>query len=161
MVRDAEDALSWEGDDDPPVAAQKETSAPALPEGWDAIGKGSETVGRITADGAVIAPGEPEPMSTPMLVSLGVIGGAYLLYIVGWIVGGFRLQGVALFLVSDAVAYQAAMWLAVAAPALWFLAAWVLTRRSKSWVRLVALLAGVVVLIPWPFVMFGSLGGGL
>lgn len=160
MHSDPDDALRWEGDDDSPAAAPQESPEPALPEGWEAVGKGSDAVGRIEADGTVTAAGAPVGLSTPMLVSLGVIGGAYLLYIVGWIVGALRLQGVAQFLVSD-LAYQVTTWLAVAAPALWFLAAWVLTRRSKSWIRILALLAGVVVLIPWPFVMFGSLGGGI
>ena len=157
MPADPDDALHWEGDDELPDAPPKAVSDPALPEGWAAVGKGSEKVGRIEADGTVTPADAAAPLSTPMLVSLGVIGGAYLLYLVGWIVGGLRLQGVALFLV-DGFAYQVTMWLAIAAPALWFLAAWVLTRRAKSWVRILSLLAGMAVLIPWPFVMFGSLG---
>lgn len=159
MERDSDEALRWEGDETPSSAPSAPVE-PALPEGWAAVGKGSDKVGRVEPDGTVIPAGDPAPLSTAMLVATGVIGGAYLLYAIGWVIGGLRLQGVAQFLVAD-VAYQAAMWIAVLAPALWFLAAWVLTRRSKVWVRLLALLAGMAVLIPWPFVMFGSLGGGL
>ena len=56
------------------------------------------------------------------------------------------------------IGYQVALWLAVAAPALWFVTAYVLTRGSKSWVRIVWLIAGLVVLVPWPFIMVGAVG---
>ena len=56
-------------------------------------------------------------------------------------------MGTAQFLVSP-IGYQVALWLAVAAPALWFVTAYVLTRASKSWVRIVWLIAGLVVLVP-------------
>ena len=36
--------------------------------------------------------------------------------------------------------------------------AYALTRASKSWVRIVWLLAGLVVLVPWPFIMVGAVG---
>ena len=73
------------------------------------------------------------------------------------IVGGLRLQGTAQFLVSP-VGYQAALWLAIAAPLLWFVAAYVLSRTARTWVRLVWLVAGLVLLVPWPFVMVGAVG---
>ncbi|MGB4137416.1 MAG: hypothetical protein WA971_12680 [Microbacterium sp.] len=136
-----DDALSWEGD-----PADATTERPTLPEGWKAVGRGSEDV--------VIA-GERPPMSTGMLVSLGAIGGVYLLYTVGWVLGGLRLQAPALFLIPG-VMYQVTLWMAVVAPALWFAAAWALTRNARAWVRLAALLAGVLLLVPWPFVMGGG-----
>ena len=48
--------------------------------------------------------------------------------------------------------------LAIAAPALWFLASWVLTRGRAAWIRVAVLLAGVVLLVPWPFVTVGVIG---
>lgn len=90
-----------------------------------------------------------------MLVLVGIIGGVYLLYTIGWIIGGLNLQGSALFLVPS-VMYQVAVWTAVLAPALWFGAVWLLTRRSAGWVRVVGFLAGAALLVPWPFVMTGA-----
>lgn len=159
MTSDADDALTWEGDDDRPTRkpAPEPEQKPALPRGWDAVGKRSETVGLIQQDGTVSDPAERPPLSTPMLLLIGIVGGVYLLYTVGWIIGGLTLQSSAMFLIPG-VMYQVALWAAVLAPALWFGAVWVLTRRSASWVRVVGLLAGVLLLVPWPFVMTGVAG---
>ncbi|MGB4779317.1 DNA polymerase III subunit gamma/tau [Microbacterium sp.] len=167
MSRD--DALSWGGDDDPTLdvgsrpapepepAPGREAAPPALPLGFTAVGRGSDEVGRIEADGTVTLPGEPAPLSNAVLVSLGILGGAYALFTVGGIIGGLRLQGTAQFLVSP-VGYRFAFWLAVVAPALWFLTAYVLTRGAKAWVRLVWLIGGLALLIPWPFMFVGAVG---
>lgn len=118
------------------------------------MGKGSDAVGRFEAE----APEEErEPLSTAMLLILGVVGGIYLLYSVGWVVGGLRLKPLANLIVDDAM-YVPWFVLAVAAPALWFLAVWVLTRARASWIRIGLLLVGVVLLVPWPFVTVGVIG---
>lgn len=151
MTSDPDDALRWEGDDDATSRDQ------ALPRGWKAVGKGSrEAHSGAEADAAADAH-EHAPLSTAMLVAVGVIGGIYLLYSVGWVIGGFRLQASALFLIPD-VMYHVSLWAAALAPALWFACAWVLTRRSPSWARLAALLAGVLLLVPWPFITSGAEG---
>lgn len=153
MTSDSDDALNWDGDE---AATAK---ARALPSGWNAIGKGSEEVARIDDDGTLIDAEDDEPagLSTPMLLILGVVGGIYLLYMIGWVVGGLRLQPLASFLVTDAM-FLPWFILAIAAPALWFLATWVLTRGKASWVRVAVLLAGIVLLVPWPFVTVGVIG---
>lgn len=163
MTSDADDALTWEGDDDRPTqkpapepAAMPEKK-PALPRGWSAIGKRSETVGRIREDGTVAEAADRPPLSTPMLLLVGIVGGIYLLYTVGWIIGGLNLQSSAMFLIPG-VMYQVALWAAVLAPALWFVAVWLLTRRSATWMRVVGFLGGVLLLVPWPFVMTGTVG---
>ncbi len=172
MTSDSDDALSWDGDEGgaptgrapkkpaqprsaPAAAGQAERSAddPALPEGWNAVGKGSA---------AVVRPGddddeEHQPLSTAMLLILGIVGGVYLLYSVGWVVGGLRLKPLANFFVADAM-FLPWFVLAVAAPLLWFLASWVLTRGRAGWIRVSALLLGVVLLVPWPFVTVGAIG---
>ncbi|WP_144795344.1 hypothetical protein [Microbacterium paludicola] len=160
MTSDADDALSWDGDEDRPEAVDRTPAEPSaarseLPEGWKAVGKDSDTVRPAANESA--AADAPQPLSTPMLLSVGIIGGVYLLYTVGWIIGGLTLQGSALFLVP-AIMYQAAVWAAVLAPALWFLAVWLLTRRAASWVRVAGLIAGAALLVPWPFVMTGAFG---
>ncbi|WP_439592457.1 DNA polymerase III subunit gamma/tau [Microbacterium sp.] len=172
--RPDDDALSWSGDDDPtldvgtPGAIERadeidesETAmdaAPvALPKGYTAVGQGSADVGRIEADGSVVMPGDREPMSNAALIALGVFGGVYLLYVIGWIIGGLRLEFFAVAAVA-APAYYASLLFAVLAPILWFATTYLLTRRSKAWLRIVWYLAGVVLLVPWPFLMVGMVG---
>lgn len=167
MTSDPEDALRWDGDE--------ERGAPSLPEGWRAVGKGSRQVASSppqepdaakdaaphaapTPDAAVDAAelDDAEPvLSTPALVGLGVLGGIYLLYSVGWFLGGTGLLPRTVFLVPEFM-YIVMMWIAVLAPWLWFAASWVLTRRAATWVRLAALIAGAVLLVPWPFLMTGA-----
>lgn len=108
-------------------------------------------------DRAAIDDEAPAGLSTAMLLLVGVVGGIYLLYTAGWIIGGLRLQPLASFLVADAM-FLPWFVLAIAAPALWFLATWVLTRGRASWIRVAVLLAGVVLLVPWPFVTVGVIG---
>lgn len=164
-----DDALSWDGDDDPtlevghrpaaePVTAPTIAPEPAaLPDGFTAVGKGSTTVGHIDADGTVTMPDAPTQMSNAMLVTLGILAGAYLLFTIGWIIGGLRLQGTAEFLVSPG-GYAAALWLAVAAAPVWFLTVFVLTRAAKAWVRVLLLVGGLAPLVPWPFILVGAVG---
>lgn len=156
MTSDSDDALSWDGDEQTPPAAS------ALPTGWNAVGKGSDGVRRIDDDSAAVGetvadPEESEPLSTATLLVLGVVGGVYLLYSIGWVVGGLRLKPLANFFVADAM-FLPWFVLAIAAPALWFLATWVLTRGRAAWVRVSMLLLGVVLLVPWPFVTVGVIG---
>lgn len=176
MARREDDALSWDGDDDPtldvratdaatPVApdAPLESAPTALPAGYAAVGRGSaerdapapipETVdetGEETVD-------EPEraPIGNAALVSVGVLGGIYLLLAVGWLLGGARLQLIAqLFL--DPIAFQVTLWLAVLAAPIWFVTVLVLTRRSRAWIRFALLALGAVLLVPWPFILAGA-----
>lgn len=158
MPTERDEALSWEGDDDPTLAEHAPEPAPvALPEGFTAVGPGAEQVGRLEGDGTVVVPGEPQPMGSAALIGVGVLGGVYLLFTIGWIVGGLRLAGVAQFLVSPVI-YQFALWLAVLAAPAWFGTTYLLTRDAKTWVRIVWLVAGAALLIPWPFVMVGAVG---
>lgn len=150
MTSDPDDALTWEGDD---AASDR---AAALPKGWNAVGKGSGSEARAgTAENA--SPREAAPLSTPTLVAVGVIGGVYLLYTVGWVVGGLRLKPLTTLIVADAM-FVPWFLLAVAAPALWFVTCWLLTRGRASWMRMLVLLLGAVLLVPWPFVTVGVIG---
>lgn len=178
-----DDALTWDGDDDPTLdlgasrepddeaepADARQPTAPttALPDGYTAVGKGSETVGPATAAIAASArskagtgdegPAARASLGNGALVGLGVLGGIYALYAIGWLIGGLRLQGRAQYLVFD-VMYQGSLWLAVLAPLLWFATTFLLTRGRRTWMRFAWLAAGVVLLLPWPFVMIGAIG---
>ncbi|MFJ2541959.1 hypothetical protein [Microbacterium sp. NPDC087589] len=166
MISDSDDALNWDGDEGAAPAAPSPTASgakasaptdgpsddPALPDGWNAVGKGSEAVGRVESEGS-----ERASLSTAMLLTVGIVGGIYLLFSIGWVVGGLRLKPLANLIVADAM-YVPWFVLAVAAPALWFLAVWVLTRAKAAWIRIGLLLLGVVLLVPWPFVTVGVIG---
>ena len=168
-----DDALSWSGDDDPTLdagapKADPEPSGPVLPDGYVAVGRGSEAVDDATDTAATAEADAPDdesaqeltrktPMGSAELITLGVLGGVYALFAIGWLIGGLRLQGRAQYLVFD-VMYQGSLWLAVLAPVLWFATTFLLTRGSRSWVRFTWLAAGVVLLLPWPFVMIGAVG---
>jgi hypothetical protein len=88
---------------------------------------------------------------------VGVFAGVYLLYTVGWVIGGINMKPLANLIVADAM-YVPWLVLAVAAPALWLLAAWVLTRGKAAWTRVALLVLGAVLLVPWPFAMVGVIG---
>jgi len=180
-----DDALSWDGDDDPTLDVGPSASRPAgadpaavsLPDGFTAVGRGSD---RLQPNSATLLPSDEEapagveadveaeaqqmaaPVPAPalgnaMLIAVGVFVGAYALYTIGWIIGGLRLQGYARFLVAP-VGYQVSLWLAIAAPAIWFATVWLLTRASKVWIRIVWLVVGLALLIPWPFILVGAVG---
>jgi hypothetical protein len=170
-----DDALTWDGDDgarpSKPVPDKAASVTPpageaSLPDGWNAVGRGSEAIGHRPDEETPVTDADPAtdaliderpPLSTAMLLTLGVVGGVYLLYSVGWVVGGLRLKPLANFFVADAM-FLPWFVLAIAAPALWFLAGWVLTRGKAAWIRIGVLLLGVVLLVPWPFVTVGAIG---
>ena len=147
-----DDALSWGGDDDPTL----DVGVPAAPRG---AGKGPDAVTRRDAEAAPAVPtpasvAAPAPMDNVTLVSLGVLGGIYLLLAVGWFIGGARLQFVAqLFL--NSTGYVVTWAIAVIAPAIWFVTVLVLTRGRRGWIRMLLLVLGAVVLLPWPFLLVG------
>jgi hypothetical protein len=170
-ARPDDEALTWDGDDDPTLAVGSaavadevdssdadtadEDAATTLPEGWNAVGKGSGAVAveSVPDDTAARRP----HMGNGALIALGILGGFYLLFTIGWLIGGFRLQGSAQYLVAD-VMFQGSFWLAVLAPALWFGTVFLLTQRSAAWVRITWLIAGAILLVPWPFIMVGAVG---
>lgn len=154
---DEDDALRWEGDDDATLApGWKRVGTPVpLASTGDAgatTGEGETTTDAAASaapvdavdDGASTQPGSAE------LVLLGVFGGVYLLYTLGWILSVVRVQNAA----ADPLAqfmFALGLWLAVLAPGLWFGVAFALT-RGRTRARLVWLLVGAVVLLPIAFV---------
>ncbi|GMA27942.1 hypothetical protein [Arenivirga flava] len=85
-----------------------------------------------------------------LLVASGVLGGIYLLFTIGWVLSARQqpaLDGL------PGVMYVLGQWLAVAAPALWFGAALLLTRHRPAPVKLLWLVIGMLLLVPWPFIL--------
>lgn len=160
MTGGRDDALSWDGDDDPTLdvgAARPAPQRPAPGAAPAAAVRRSGDPGRVERDDTVTAPKERASLGNGALLALGVLAGAYLLYTVGWVIGGLRLQGSAQYLVAD-VMFQGSLWLAILAPALWFATVLLLTRRSRHWLRFAWLAVGVALLVPWPFIMVGAVG---
>jgi hypothetical protein len=160
-----DDALSW-GDDDPTLEGgaprdderrtDDEAPAPADAGREDALGRegAAEGPGPDDADDA------PGAMGSVALVSYGVLAGIYALYVLGWALGGFRLRDriqIATGAVAD-VMFQGAMWLGMLAPVIWFVVTVYATRNSPRWRRFAGLAIGMLLLVPWPFVMTGAVG---
>lgn len=153
-----DDALSWEGDDALEARRPEPRRAPTPAVERDAeVASATVDSGRTRADGGDAAD-EPEGIGTATLVLLGIFGGVYLLYTIGWVIGGVGMQAKAMFMLP-APLYLASMWIAVLAPALWFTATLMMTRGGRDWVRISALVVGAALLVPWPFVVAG--GGGV
>lgn len=126
-----EDALAWAGETDPSHVA------------------GPAPVERAAqADVA----GRPQSVtSSLLLVSYGVLGGVYLIYTLGWLISIQRSM-TSLPNLFDEIMFQFGEFLAIASPAIWFAAIFLLTGRRPI-IRLLLLMLGIVVLVPWPFVL--------
>lgn len=170
-----DDALGWAGDDDPTLVSSSatpphradapdsstpkpttpdsttpvsSTPKPTTPDRDDELAEGWTVTGE--PGGYVDAPAGPAPMSSPALVGLGILGGVYLLYTVGWFVGISRIQ----FSGLDPLAgfmFALGTWLAVAAPAVWFGTSYWLT-RGRPRLRWTWLILGALLLAPLPFI---------
>jgi hypothetical protein len=154
-----DDALRWEGDDDPTLApGWKAVGSPAVAgsgaeEASGAEGhSGAAAATGPSADASAAGRGEaagPSQTGSVELVVLGVLAGVYLLYTIGWLITALRTSTPGISIVSDAM-YSLGLWLAVLAAPCWFALA---LRARGSRLRLVWLVAGVLVLVPLPFVM--------
>lgn len=133
---DDDAAITWAGDSDPSLVASKPTAtASSVPE----LVEGNES---------------RDSIPSALLVVYGVLAGAYLLYTVGWLVALQRwdaVRGPSNDLLTEAMT-QIGFVLAMASPLLWFLTTWVLTRGRKPLVRLLWIVVGLLVVLPWPFV---------
>ena len=127
-----DDALTWAGDRD-----STHVEAPAAP--------------RVVVEEAP-AEDAPPRLSSLLLIAYGVLAGVYLLYTLGWITSVVRTTLPVYDLLSG-ILYQFGQFLAIAAPALWFAAAVLLTRDRKPVVRLLWVVLGLVVVAPWPFLL--------
>lgn len=146
---DDDAALHWEGDE------ARGQAAPRM----RAPGPGDPDDGPQDADD------EPEPVpprgpgELALLVATGVLAAVYLAMSVGWIVSAQMLVYPGLDLFGE-IMWQFGEFLSMIAPALWFAAAFTLTpegSRRRGVRRIVALLIGVLVLVPWP-ALLGVLG---
>ncbi|GAB3036597.1 hypothetical protein GCM10027052_13740 [Parafrigoribacterium mesophilum] len=97
-------------------------------------------------------PGPAAGTGSLLLVGYGVFAGVYLLYTIGWF-GAVLRNTLTLAGLIPEVMYQFGEFLAIVAPALWFGAVLLLTRGRRPLTRVLWLLVGMVVLVPWPMVV--------
>lgn len=140
-----DEALHWAGDEArgqaaPRLGEPNATSAPAETE----------------AD-ALEEPDAPRsPAERVLLAGTIAFGLVYLALSIGWISSAQLLVYPSLDLLGE-IMWQFGEFLAMIAPALWFAAAFTLTpagtaRRGTK--RMLGLLAGALVLVPWPALIF-------
>ena len=150
MSTHEEDALSWLGDDD------RLTTGSPLSAKRDAGGASSVKKPQNVASSADSKTSEPpQGLSSAALIGFGIFGGVYLLFSVAWLITALRNPTEILDPLGNSM-FQLGVWLAVASPAIWFGAVLYLGRNSKVITKLLFLLLGVLVLIPWPYVAWAG-----
>jgi hypothetical protein len=155
MSRD-DDALSWAGDDDPTLtppiqagrAPAEKVEAPTVLEQAE-LAEDAEVEAELAAAQKASA-----QLSSAALVTLGIVGGMYLLYTIGWaiVVARTTVTFFPLDSVFLEVCFRIGQFLSIAAAPLWFVSTLLLTQRRTWRSRLGWLLLGIFVLVPWPFI---------
>ena len=150
MSTPEEDALSWAGDDD------RLTTGSPLSAKRDASGASSvkKPRSKATSEAAATAD-QPQTLSSAALIGFGIFGGIYLLFSVAWLITALRNPTQIADALGNAM-FQFGLWLSVAAPAIWFGAVLYLGKDKKVATRLLFLLVGVAILIPWPYVTWAG-----
>lgn len=92
---------------------------------------------------------ETQGLNSTALITFGIFGGIFLLYTVGWLVTYIRNPSDPTGLAG--IVQNAQNVLAIAAPALWFIVTLLVGAKRKVPVRVIWLIIGVIVLLPWPF----------
>ncbi|AMB58091.1 hypothetical protein [Microterricola viridarii] len=154
MTRDPDDdALSWAGEDDPTLESASPTPGESsLAPGWTTVGGPGKVAEPLEATPEREAQAQDAAAGGSLaLIVLGILGGVYLLYTIGWAITAGRTQNSAVDLVGNLM-FTVGLWLAVLAPAGWFVLVFWQT-KGRALRRVLFLLLGAVVLIPLPFVM--------
>ena len=152
---DDDEALTWAGARDPShyETPEAKPARPARPaKAKPATGTDADAVAKADAGIDQDEDDEPAPMSAVVLVCLGILGGIYGLYTVGWFVSWQRL----IYVDSDALelaAFRVQQVLTILVPALWFGSTLYFTRGRRSMGRLLWLVVGALLLVPWSFVL--------
>lgn len=159
--RESSLASGWTVEADPSLAPQTEQDAPQVVPGGgledplsDEIGGSGELPDEGSASTAQLSNGA--------LVLLGVVGGLYLLYTWVWFSWANYYSQINSAVAEGsgsigAVLQQTVFWAAPLAPALWFIAAFIMCRGSRTRKLALWLLIGALVLLPLP--AFVTVGG--
>ena len=163
-----DDALHWAGDDDPtltpPIQAGTAPAAPS-PTATSAAPTAPAEAHTVLEQAELAEDAEVEAelaaaekasaqLSSAALITLGILGGVYLLYTIGWAIVVARTT-VTFFPLDSLfleVCFRIGQFLSIAAAPLWFVSTLLLTQKRTWRSRLGWLLLGVFVLVPWPFI---------
>lgn len=156
-----DDALSWDGDDDPTLdVGERTTPEPETPISENASRAVSPVPEPAVGESpASDDPADDDPTSAPLgnagLIGIGMVAATFLLFAIGWVLAGRQLLGLGIPIPEVTVV---AMTIGAAlAPPVWFVAGLVLTRGWRTWQRFLVLILGVVLLVPWPLLSMGAL----
>ena len=107
-----------------------------------------------SAGGTAATSASKVPTSRALLVGYGILAGIFVLYLIGWIIG---INRHAPSYVGDGMLAEIAggisTGLAIVSPVLWFGGIFLLTRHSGTVAKLAWQALGVVLLVPWIFVV--------
>jgi hypothetical protein len=150
---DDDEALTWAGGRDPSHYETPEVKPPKAPKAVlqrssakSGVGDADNSAEDADADDSDLRP----VTSGAVLVSLGILGGIYLLYTIGWFVSWRRIS----YIDPDALelaAFRVQQVLAILTPPLWFVVTLFFTRDRKPAIRLLWLVIGALLLVPWSF----------
>ncbi|MBN9240243.1 MAG: hypothetical protein BGO97_11055 [Micrococcales bacterium 70-64] len=134
--------------------AQVEDDDAALSWAGDESRRAPEPAPRVELVETAATPARAQ-IPAALLVTYGILAGAYLIYTLGWVVSVQRYNTANLTSTEPLNAFMFGLGelLAIASPLLWFVSGLLLTRGRKPFVTLVALVVGLVVVLPWPFVL--------
>lgn len=155
-----EEALGWGGDDDPTLAPVKPAGAAAAAASPTAARRtveeeADEAEDLLAEKDLAAAEKETAQLSSAALIAYGVLGGVYLLYTIGWVISFTRVE-IADIVTFGTVTDLVARTLAIAASPLWFISALLLTQKKDIRWTFIWLVVGVLVLVPWPFLLGGK-----
>ncbi|BDU11120.1 hypothetical protein AINA4_10410 [Aurantimicrobium sp. INA4] len=148
MSTHEDDALSWAGDEDRLVTGAPQ-SAKRDARGASSVNSSTKEAGDGTGENVQTG------LSSIALVGFGIFGGIYLLYSVAWLITALRNPTQIADPLGNSM-FVLGLWLAVAAPSLWFAAVLYLGLTSSVTKRMVYLLLGAFVLIPWPYLAWAG-----
>ncbi|PPF24462.1 hypothetical protein C5D07_13175 [Rathayibacter tritici] len=158
MEDEDDEALEWAGEGADPTLAAGEARARRAQR---AAGSSANRAGDSAANDEGDDSGDDDSAddaasSSALLIASGIAAGLYLLYAIAWAITATR-QGptvVQRFEPGDGLGqgmYTLGLWLAVAAPPVWFAVVLLVTRDSRVRARVLWLVAGLVLLAPLPF----------
>jgi hypothetical protein len=152
-----DDGLHWAGDDDPTLTPpiQAGTGPTERVEAEPTVLEQAELAEDAQVEAELAAAQKASAqLSSAALITLGIIGGIYLLYTIGWgiVVARTTVTFFPLDSVFLEVCFRIGQFLSIAAAPLWFVSTLLLTQRRTWRSRLGWLLLGVFVLVPWPFI---------
>jgi hypothetical protein len=159
--RDDDEALAWAGDDDPtlqpvsraPRRGRAASGSPAGPEPRRTVlDEADEAEDRAAERELAEAEAASAQLSSAALIGFGVLGGVYLLFTIGWAVSFARYEQ-PIDVDFTVLSHRIGQSLAVAASPLWFVVVLLVGQRADIRYRFLWLVIGMLVLVPWPFLM--------